>query len=339
MSACRTASSDGRARGSGGAGGGSIAGGGGATPGGAAGAGPALVYDRGPYGQAPEPRALFVDGSDLVWAEIGAEGSVVKRGPKTGAGPVSSIGTWLDSDRTLRLFAADAAAVYWLRGPQIAGARKSGEALPPLELGAGRLGGGIVSDGDVLRVVTPGCASIGSVPKSGGQAVFVENPGIDYHGGGTDLAVDGDYVYCGYGAYVFALGKAGSPPAVETWVSDQEAAAPLASDGTTVFWVNNRRVLGTGPENLASVGKRPPRTPAVLATIGEGMGILLHDSTRRVLYGGGSGSDRGRIVAYDIAAARLTVLLDATRNRGGLAQDEQFLYWVSDTRIWRLAKD
>jgi hypothetical protein len=51
-----------------------------------------------------------------------------------------------------------------------------------------------------------------------------------------------------------------------------------------------------------------------------------------------TGSRVGSIFAFSIDVGRLTTAVGPTQIDGGFAQGDNDLYWVSDTKIWRLPK-
>lgn len=127
-------------------------------------------------------RGLEVDDTDVFWCEVTLEeGNVVRAAPKSGVGPIRTLGRWHDFLGTPTLVVDDQ-YVYWML-PEESGSLlrvdKDGHnpvstPLPPGPID-GRLQLGPIHDaGDAVIIATRGCSQIMRVAKDGNSLEFWE---------------------------------------------------------------------------------------------------------------------------------------------------------------------
>ena len=76
-----------------------------------------------------------------------------------------------------------------------------------------------------------------------------------------------------------------------------------------------------------------------LGTVGSGAAVLRRDSSRNRLYFTTYGSGPKDVVfTFSLADRTLIKLVDNQSVFGGMAQDDHYVYWSSETAIMRLAK-
>lgn len=76
-----------------------------------------------------------------------------------------------------------------------------------------------------------------------------------------------------------------------------------------------------------------------LGHIGSGSAILRFDIARKRLYWTTKGASKyDRVLSYSIEERKLTIMAEGEPIFGGMAHDEDYVYWVGKTAIMRLAK-
>lgn len=294
------------------------------------------LYDRTPA----FIRAVEVDDRNVYWSEYGGpDGSQVMMAPKAGGGTPVRLGAWTTFDRSLNLIVADQTHVYWLEQTRLHRVRKDdpGDALE-IELGAGH-GGALAEDDQSLYVADLNCTAIGRVSKVDLAVAFTPIAEASPLGGVTGIAVDGSDVYCGRGPNIFAQPRGGGE--TTKIVGDQEQIGPVASDGTNVYWGNNRSVSGTRTENIGMI----PRSGGSSATdlgpsggIGQ-LGVIRLDRMRQRLYWMTCPNDSVPITTMDLASKHFDDLIEGQSSEGcGFADDETHLYWAARNGVMRMPK-
>lgn len=283
--------------------------------------------------------ALEADETHLYWMERSSAGFHVVRAPKNSPRDISIIGSWSGSDVGTQLMGVDSSHVFWIEDSKINKFDKSSAKTEVIELGVAPFPGGwrILVDGAHVYFTDRGCLNVGRISKAGGAPSFSSVADhVDL--GSSSLAVDATSVYCGSGTDLLMMPKEGGAAVKLATVASRERVGPMISDGDFVYWANNRAQLGTGLENLAMVAKSGG-APADLGVIGFPVAQIRHDRDRRRLYGTTSRSSH-RDVVFTVSTADRTVTQLAEQQHvwGGVAQDERYLYWASETAMVRMAK-
>ena len=291
-------------------------------------------------------RCLEVDETDVFWCEITPEeGNVVRAAPKSGAGPIRTLGRWYDFMAT-RALVVDAQHVYWLLPEGSAslvrvdkdGGNQVSTPLPPGPLN-GRLDLGPLFDaGDAVIIATHVCKEILRLPKDGGELSQWTVSPYPNGGGVTGLETDGPFIYCANDEYLHRLDTSTGEASVV--VSDLKHGGPLLRLERQLFIVSNRPEIGTG-ENLGVIDldAEQPVTRDLGPSFGQGI-RLVHDAKRRRLYWG-TGLNRydAEIVSYQLDGSKPPeILFEKQDVYGECAGDDEYLYWVSTTAVRRLKK-
>jgi hypothetical protein len=295
------------------------------------------LYDRTPA----RIRAVEVDDRNVYWSEYGGpDGSQVMMAPKAGGGTPVRLGTSSTIDRSLNLFVVDETHVYWLEQTQVKRVKKDdpGDAAV-IELGTGHGGGGLTGDDGSLYVADLNCTAIGRISKADIGVTFTSINEASPLGGVTGIAVDASDVYCGRGPNIFAQPRDGGE--TRKLVGDQEQIGPLASDGTNVYWGNNRSILGTRTENIGMI----PRAGGTSATdlglsggVGQ-LGVIRLDAQRQRLYWMTCPNASVPITTMDLESKRFDDLIEGQSSEGcGFADDDTHLYWAARNTVMRLPK-
>ena len=149
----------------------------------------------------------------------------------------------------------------------------------------------------------------------------------------TGIALDASDVFCGRGPNIFVQPSGGGP--TTKLVGDQEQIGPLVSDGTNVYWGNNRSVLGTRTENIGMI----PRSGATSATDlglsgGAGqLGVIRLDRKRQRLYWMTCPNASVPITTMDLDSKRFDNLIEGQSSEGcGFTDDDTHVYWAARKR-------
>ena len=121
-------------------------------------------------------------------------------------------------------------------------------------------------------------------------------------------------------------------------VSNGELVGAVVSDGVKVYFAGERANLGTNQEELATVpiGGGPITK---LGSIGLPSAQLRYDAAGQRLYGTTAGTrTRDSVYSYSISDKSLVRLAENQTVRGGVAQDAQYVYWLTEFSVVRLIK-
>jgi hypothetical protein len=281
-----------------------------------------------------------VDDRNVYWTEYGPYGDDAMMAPKDGGGTPVRIGTWSQYDRSLNMFAFDETYVYWLEDTHVNRVRKDDPGdVARIELGADHEAGGLVGDALGLFVVDVNCTAIGRISKADLTVDFTAITEASPLGGVTGIALDASDVFCARGPNIFVQSRGGG--AITKLVGDQDSVGPVASDGTNVYWGNNRAVLGTRTENLAMI----PRSGATGAVdlgspggIGQ-LGVIRLDRARQRLYWMTCPNESVPISTMDLATREKVDLRAGQSSEGcGFADDATYVYWAARKAVMRAAK-
>ena len=304
---------------------------------------PETLYNRKLEG-APR-RGIEVDGSDIFWCEVSErDGNVVRAAPKTGAGPIRTLGGWFDFGNSRSLL-VDELHVYWLR-PDGTGVlvrvEKDGTnlttiALPAASNGAKLALGPLAQTEDTIILATPSCSEVVSIPKDGSTIQHWNVSKSAGAGGLTGLESFAGVIYCANGASIHALDPATG--GVIELVGGQDYAGPLAMVGDKLYFANNDDDVTQANETLV----RYDVTSRSVQTIGPALGPivrLLYDENRRGLYWlTGLSLGAGNLVKYSPDSDAAPELVFAGQDvQGNSTMDADYIYWLSDRVVTRWRK-
>ncbi len=297
---------------------------------------PQKLYERAPA----RVRALEVDERNVYWLEFGPDGNQVMMAAKVGGGTPVVLGSWYTYDRSLNFFVVDQTHVYWAEQTRVNRVKKDDPGdVTRIDLGAGHGGGGLAGGEHDVFLVDLNCTAIGKISKADLAVAFTPITEASPLGGVTGIALDASDVFCGRGPNLFVQPRSGGP--IAKLVGDQESIGPVASDGTNVYWGNNRSVLGTRTENVAMIprsGATPAADLGLSGGIGQ-LGALRLDSKRRRLYWMSCPASSVPITTMDLDSKRFDNLIEEQNSEGcGFADDDTHLYWATRNGIMRLAK-
>lgn len=298
------------------------------------------------YGARPGylSRGVEVDTNDVYWGETTNEdGLLVRAAPKTGAGPVRTLGSWHDFSAGRSLVVDDRHA-YWLRPDEGGvlvrvdkdGANARNTALPAPSDGRKATLGPLEDAGDAVIVAAHGCTHIYRAPKDGSVPTAFPVSTAQPAGGETGLAHDGAFIYCSNGKRIHRLdprtGKS------EPLTSDLDMAGPLLVRNGQLFVGNNRPAIGTG-ENLAVIALDTAATNDLGPTGGYVSRLLFDEKRRTVYWVTGLSRTLGKVAAYRLdGSAAPDILFENQDVMGNSAADTDYVYWVSDRAVTRLRK-
>ena len=146
------------------------------------------------------------------------------------------------------------------------------------------------------------------------------------------LALDQDDVICSHGQFIHAISKkdhvvrdlARDDRFVETGLY---GFGPVASDGKTLFWLNNPPDLSAHTESLERRTKAGGSVE-VLAVIGRNGAHLRFDIDRGWLYTVSSSSASGvPVVGYSLATQELKELATDQMATFAITFDSDYIYW------------
>ena len=326
----------------------SVAGAGGSNSGGGSGPAPCdrPSCPESLYSRPGNPvRGIEVDAIDLFWCEATPEeGLVVRAAPKSGAGPVRTLGSWYDFSAGRSLIVDDQ-YVYWLR-PEGTGellrVNKDGSnplriPLPAAEDGQSLQIGPLHDAGDAIIVGEHGCIHAVRVPKNGDPPALFRVSTNTTGGGVTGLESDASSIYCFNRQFLYRVDVAnGQTGAVGEALTHPGGALLLI--GRQLFVGNNNPTVGASG-NLAVVD-----LDAVAALdLGSSQGQVArihYDERRRTLHWV-TGLSRmvGKVVEYDLDGILPPEALFENQDvMGNSAADDDYLYWLSNTAVTRLKK-
>jgi hypothetical protein len=310
---------------------------------------PETVYDR--TINANPRRGVEVDARNLYWSEVSAsDGLMVRAAPKDGSGPIRTLGKWYDfaSSRSL---AMDEGHVYWLRptgGTESAsvelvrvdkdGQNEQTTVVPAPDPTVERPELAIIlGSDDSTFVATYGCGWILRIPKDGSAIQQWPVSRFPDAGGATGLELSGTSLYCANGAFIHRLDLASG--SVIQVVSGQVSTGPMALIGESLYFINNDGDASQSTDNLAAVS--PDGGP--VQNLGLALGStarMLYDAPRHTIFWvTGLTPFTGEVVAFDISGTSPPrQLLDGQDVLGNSAQDEDYVYWLSDHAVTRLRK-
>ena len=281
----------------------------------------------------------------MFWCEATPEeGLVVRAAPKSGAGPVRTLGSWYDFSAG-RSLVVDDQHVYWLR-PEGTGellrVNKDGSnqlriPLPAAENGQALQIGPLHDAGDAIIVGEHGCIHAVRVPKNGAPPELFRASTNTVGGGVTGLESDASSIYCFNRQFLYrveiANGRAG-----EVGESLAHPGGALLLIGRQLFVGNNNPTAGASG-NLVVIDLDGPSARDLGNSQGQ-VARIHYDERRRTLHWvTGLSRLAGKVVAYNLdGTAPPEVLFENQDVMGNSAADADYVYWLSNTAITRLKK-
>jgi hypothetical protein len=267
-----------------------------------------------------------VDERYVYWAESTPAGNSIMVAPKDGSGEPRRIGPWFGY-RSPEYFAVDATHLYWHHDGVLIKASKNADwAIEEIPFADADIRAATVQDDRYVFIAEYFCRGVWRVPKaSDEEPLYIELlvPERGDMGGVTGLAADATHLYCGRGHRIQKVPKQGGE--ITVLVSDGYSIGPVYVDETYVYWWDDdydergftRIPVGGG-------GSEP-----LFAMVAEAGRLLFDDERQRFFLMGHGGHLPTDVVAFDPDQRTADVIASAQHRSGGLAHDDEHVYWAS----------
>jgi len=276
----------------------------------------------------PATEALAVDDTHLYWADDRGLVRAAKNGPPNQPAElywelqVPGQGTGVED------LAVDGDHIYVLRDRRLHRLAKTGGAST-LEIADPDWVSRFMVDGDGIWIAKTGCRQIARLDRTLRTDWVADVPVTD-GARRPELASDGTRVFCSADKEIHAVDKASH--AVTRLVASSTIVGALAAEGDRLWFVD---FVGGWQTSALKVVPAVGGEARTAHTVDGALAVLVWDPARQRFY---YPTDYRRIMVFDPASARASVVTDELETRRSLSQDAGAVYWTSSTGPVRFGK-
>jgi len=289
---------------------------------------PRIVFDR-----EIDPIFLAVDDASFYWVN---RDRAVMTAPKVG-GEVRTLQGPLMVAWNLEIF-LDGDFVYLYADDEILQLPKDGSLPNRIETRLPGPHGTLAFDEDLIYFAEAGCEMLGFVRRDGSFLASVDVPEASFGGGQTSLAVGGARLYCSNGPRIYSMSRdlRGTP---FVFVDGENNLSTLKVDAERLYWLDNSLTPGRS-RNVSMANLEDGIVIDLVEDTGISGWLDLDPARRELFWVDGSRATRPdrAIHRFGVDAREHDLLAERRVAQGGIAYDEEYVYWTELGSIERVAR-